>query len=71
MGKEIRRKLAKQLRQLRRRKGWTQEELAEYADMAVRQVQYLESKNPSPAKIDTLEKLAKAFKISLSKLLDL
>jgi len=70
MGIDIRRKLARRLRQLRGRKGWTQEELAEYADMAVQQVQYLESKNPSPAKIDTLEKLAKAFKLTLSKLLD-
>ena len=70
MGKEIRLRFAKRLRQLRERKGWTQEDLAEYADMAVRQVQYLESKNPSPAKIDTIEKLAKAFKISCSKLLD-
>jgi transcriptional regulator with XRE-family HTH domain len=70
MGKDIRLKFANRLRQLRERKGWTQEELAEYADMAVRQVQYLESKSPSPAKIDTLEKLAKAFKINPSKLLD-
>ena len=70
MGKDIRLKFADRLRQLRERKGWTQEALAEYADMAVRQVQYLESKKPSPAKIDTLEKLAKAFKITLSKLLN-
>jgi len=70
MGKDIRKKLARRLRQLRKTNGWTQEELAEYADMAVRQIQYLESGNPSPAKIDTLEKLAKAFKITLSKLLD-
>ena len=46
------------------------EELAEYADIAVRQVQYLESKNPSPAKIDTIEKLAKALRLSCSGLLD-
>jgi putative transcriptional regulator len=69
MGKDIRLKLGNRLRRLRTERGWTQEELAEYADMAVRQVQYLESQNPSPAKIDTLEKLAKAFKISLWKLL--
>ena len=70
MGKDIRLKFANRLRQLRRQKGWTQEELAEYADMAVRQVQYLESKKPSPAKIDTIEKLARAFKLTCSKLLD-
>lgn len=69
MGKDIRLKFAKRLRQLREKRGWTQEELAEYADMAVRQVQYLESKKPSPAKIDTLEKLAEAFNLPIWRLL--
>ena len=70
MGNEIRRKFGKQLYKLRTKKRWTQEELAEHADIAVRHVQRLEGKNPSPVKIDTIEKLAKAFKISPSKLLD-
>jgi transcriptional regulator with XRE-family HTH domain len=49
----------------------TQEELAEGSDLAYRHIQRPESlKNPPPAKIDTLEKLAKAFKINLSKLLN-
>ena len=69
MGTDIRHRFAQRLRQLRKAKGWTQEELAEYADMAVRQVQYLESNNPSPAKIDTLEKLSRALKITLPRLL--
>jgi transcriptional regulator with XRE-family HTH domain len=70
MGEEIRLRFAKRVRELRQKRGWSQEELAEFADLAVRQIQYLESKNPSPAKIDTIEKLAKAFKITCSKLLD-
>lgn len=70
MGLQIRLKFGKRLRQPRKKRGWTQEDLAEHADMAVRQVQYLESKNPSPAKIDTIEKLAKAFGITCSKLLN-
>lgn len=71
MDKDIRIKFAKRLRKLREKKGWTQEQLAEYADLAYRHVQRLESdKNPPPAKIDTINKLAKAFKISCSKLLD-
>ena len=66
----IRLQFAKRLRALRRRYGWTQEELAERADLAYRHVQRLESlKNPPPAKIDTLEKLAQAFKVSPEKLL--
>jgi len=69
MGRQIRLVFGKRLYQLRKKRGWTQEDLAERADLAVRQIQYLESKNPSPAKIDTIEKLAKAFNISCSKLL--
>jgi len=70
MGKEIRVRFAKRLRELRLKKKWTQEELAEYADLAYRHVQRLESaKNPPPAKIDTIEKLAKAFGITIAQLL--
>ncbi len=71
MAREIRLKFARRLRKLRSKKGWSQERLAEYADLAYRHVQRLESlKNPPPSKIDTIEKLAKAFKITPSKLLD-
>ena len=71
MAKEIRLKFARHLRKLRIQKGWSQERLAEYADLAYRHVQRLESlKTPPPAKIDTIEKLAKAFKTTPSKLLD-
>ena len=71
MEKDIRIKFAKRLRKLRDQKGWTQEQLAEYADLAYRHVQRLESiGNPPPAKIDTIGKLAKAFKLSPSELID-
>ncbi len=70
MRQDIRRKFGRRIYKLRIAKGWTQEQLAEYADIAVRHVQRLEGKNPSPVKIDTIEKLARAFKISCSKLLD-
>ncbi len=71
MGKDIRMGFAKRLRGLRLKRKWTQEQLAEYADLAYRHIQRLEStKNPPPAKIDTIEKIAKAFKISPAKLLD-
>jgi len=56
---------------LRQAKGWTQEGLAEKADLAYRHVQRLESpKNPPPAKIDTLGKLAHAFQMTPAKLLE-
>ncbi len=70
MAQGIRLRFARRLRALRRRCGWTQEELAERAELAYRHVQRLESlKNPPPAKIDTLEKLARAFKLSPEQLL--
>ncbi len=62
--------LANRLRELRKKKKLTQEKLAEMAGIDYKHIQLLESKKASAPKIDTLEKLAKAFNISLSKLLD-
>lgn len=70
MGESIRVRFGNRLRDLRKRKGWTQEELAGRADIAYKHVQRLEGSHPSPVKIDTLEKLAKAFGLSCSKLLN-
>ncbi len=53
MGLDIRRKFGKKIYKLRTQRGWTQEDLAEHADIAVRHVQRLESNAPSPVKIDT------------------
>ena len=72
MVQDIRIEFAKRLRDLRRQRKWTQEKLAERSGLAYRHVQRLESlHNPPPAKIDTLEKLAKAFQISPAKLLQM
>lgn len=70
MGQPIRHKFAKRLRELRRRHNLTQQELAELAGLDYKHIQRLESKNPTDVKLETIEKLAKAFKISCSKLLD-
>jgi len=70
MGQPIRYKFARRIRELRKRKGLTQQQLAELADLDYKHVQRLESKNPTDVKLETLEKLAKAFKISPKKLLD-
>lgn len=67
---EIRYKFGRKIRQLRKRNSWTQEDLSEHADIAYKHVQRLEGKTPSPVKIDTIEKIAKAFKISCSQLLN-
>jgi len=64
------RKFSKRLRELRKKNGLTQEKLAEIADISYKNVQYLESKNPTCPSLITLNKLAKALKIKPSKLID-
>jgi len=67
---DIKQKLAKRLRSLRKKHGYTQEKLADLA-VDYKHIQKLEGKTPPTAQIDTLEKISKAFKTTLSKLLDL
>ena len=62
-------KFSKRVRQLRREHGYSQQKLAELADIEYKHVQRLEGKRPCDVKLTTLAKLAHAFKIPLSKLL--
>jgi len=66
----IRLQFAKRLREERRKAKLTQEEVAEFIEVSVRYYQMLESKKPTAVTIDTLDKIARAFKINPSKLLD-
>jgi len=61
---------AKQLRRLRKRYKLTQEEIAERAQLDTRYYQRIESKNPPSIRLDTVEKLAKAFRISIATLMN-
>ncbi len=63
-------RFAKRLKALREKHKFTQEELAEAAGIDYKHVQDMEGKNPSAPTLTTLAKLAKAFKVSVSKLLD-
>ena len=63
-------KLGKKLKQLRKKAGITQEELAQLSGVDYKYIQRLEGKSPSSPSLNIIEKLAKAFKISPSKLLD-
>jgi len=63
------RKFSKRLRELRKKNELTQEKLAEIADISYKNVQYLESKDPTCPSLITLNKLAKALKLPLSQLL--
>lgn len=65
---DIRLKMAKRLKDLRERKKITQERLAELSGIDYKHIQLLESKKAPAAKLDTLEKLAKALNISISRL---
>jgi transcriptional regulator with XRE-family HTH domain len=67
--KDIVKKFSQRLKTLRLKKRMTQEELAETADISYKNVQYLESKKPTCPSLITLNKLAKAFGITISKLL--
>jgi len=69
METDIRIKLARRIRELRKKKKLTQEQLSELSKIDYKHIQLLESKKAPAAKIDTIEKLAKAFKITLSKFL--
>ena len=64
-------RFARRLKQLRRRHDLTQERLAELADISEKHVQRLESHEPCGVRLVTLERIAKAFGISLSELLKL
>lgn len=71
MENHIRLKLSRKIKELRKKCGYTQEKLSEAADIEYKYIQKIEGKNPPNLKLETLQRLAKAFKISLSEFLDL
>ena len=64
------RKFSGRLRKLRIENKLTQEKLAEIADISYKNIQYLESKNPTCPSLITIHKIATALKIKISKLID-
>ena len=70
MKKTIRTKLGRKIKYYRNRYGYTQEKLAEVANIDYKYLQKVEGKNPPALKIDTIDRLAKALKVSPAKLLD-
>jgi len=70
MSFEIERKLSKRLRELRKLHACTQQEVAERAGLDYKHIQLLESKHPPSARIETLDKIAKAFRMTVAELLD-
>ena len=67
--KIIARRFGKILRAYRTKKGLTQEQLSELAEMSVEHLQRLEGKSPSGIRLETVVKLSKALKTTPSALL--
>ena len=65
----INHKLSKVLKMLRAKSGLTQEQLAELSKIDYKHIQKLEGKTPSSPTLDTLEKIATGFDISISDLI--
>ena len=62
--------LGKRIKEVREKSGLTQEQLASATGIDYKYVQKIEGKNPPALRIDTIEKLAKALKISCAKLME-
>ena len=65
----IQAKFGRKVKILRKKQGFSQQKLAELAELDYKHIQRLESKRPTDAKLTTLEKLARAFKVPAWKLL--
>ena len=65
----INKDFGKRLKDLRKKKKLTQEELAGLAGLEYKYIQRLEGKKPSSPTLNSIEKLAKAFNVPISKLL--
>ena len=67
MAQDIRKWVSNRIRGLRAKKGLTQQELAEIADLDYKSIQRFEGKKSKfYPKVHTLEKVARAFGITLS-----
>jgi transcriptional regulator with XRE-family HTH domain len=69
MTRAIKIRLGVKIKELRMKCGYTQERLAELADIDYKYLQRLEGKAPPAIRVDTLEKIAKALKTEPSELL--
>ena len=70
MGKEIRHQIGAKIKKLRREEGLTQAQLSEMSQIKYKYIQEIEGKNPPNIRVDTLERLARVFRIKPGKLLD-
>jgi transcriptional regulator with XRE-family HTH domain len=62
-------KFGKRIKELRKKRGLTQEELAEQTKTSYKYIQRIEGKNPPDIRLSTAERIATALKTDISKLL--
>lgn len=65
----IRIRIGKRIKELRKERGMTQEELSAAVPIDYKYLQRLEGKKPPALKVDTIAKLAKALKVKPEELL--
>jgi len=63
-------KLGKKIREFRKKRGITQEKLAELTGTSYKYIQRIEGKTPPDVRLSTIVRLAKVLKIKPSALLD-
>lgn len=63
-------KLGKRIKELRKKRGLTQEQLAEIIKTSYKYLQRIEGKNPPDIRLTTILRLTKALKVKSSKLLE-
>ena len=61
--------LAKKIKELRSRKGYSQDDLAEYSQLSLRTIQRIENGETEP-RGDTLKRLAKALNVTPDEMID-
>lgn len=69
MDKTIGLELGGKIKEFRRKRGITQEQLAELIETSYKYIQRIEGKNPPDVRLTTIEKLAKALRIKPAELL--
>ena len=62
--------LSKKIKQWRRKRGITQEQLAELIQTSYKYLQRIESKNPPDIRLTTIIRLAKALKVKPAELIN-
>ncbi|MFA5090474.1 MAG: helix-turn-helix transcriptional regulator [Candidatus Omnitrophota bacterium] len=61
--------LGRKIKELRRKRGITQEQLAELIETSYKYLQRIEGKNPPDVRLTTIIRLAKALKVKPAELL--